>query len=291
MRVTSAQLTVEEVAPKDRQRVVETDEERDVLGDEAPADCDDADGTGRHRIAEQQHEAALRNARAARRRREVKQHVEEDHAPHDAVPVRIRDAEPQEQARHDGVDAEQVEPRLRKDEQHRLRRSREERDGALRVAVEGDDLATPLLLRMARDADDQVVEVAAPCAHDDGDDDNEGRQRDGHQRVVRDARHDARIVHEDERHAEHEEQDGQQRAHDDEHGRLAGRHARMAQEHQLCDRAARRARRQECEEVIAEDDLYGLVQRDLLVRYLDEMHEAAAVKEQPERHGKDSQRD
>ena len=132
------------------------------------------------------------------------------------------------------------------------------------------------------DADDEVIEIAAPCAHDDGNDDNEGRQRDGHERVVRDARHDARIVHEDKGHTEDEEQDGEQRAHDDEHGCLACRHAGMAQEHQLRHRAARRPRRQEREEVIAEDDLHGLIQRDLLVRYLDEMHESAAVKEEPE---------
>jgi hypothetical protein len=52
----------------------------------------------------------------------------------------------------------------------------------------------------------------------------------------------------------------------------------MAQKHELCDRAARRARRLECEERVAEYDLHRLLERDAFFGYLHEVLEAAAIK-------------
>ena len=61
----------------------------------------------------------------------------------------------------------------------------------------------------------------------------------------------------------------------------------MAQEHDLCNRAACRSRCKECEKIIAEDHLYRLVQGDFFIGDFDEVHEAAAVKEHPKPDGKE----
>mgnify|MGYP001696243754 CR=1 FL=1 len=66
-------------------------------------------------------------------------------------------------------------------------------------------------------------------------------------------------------------------------------YARMAQEHDLCNSAARRPGCEEREEIIAKDHLYRLVQCDFFVGNLDEMHEAAAVEEHPETDGEERQ--
>ena len=97
------------ISAEDLERVVKADEERDVLGDEPPANGEDADGACRHRIGEKQDEAALCDAGAAGRRREVEQHVEENHAPHDRVPIGICHAESQKKTRNDGIDEHETE--------------------------------------------------------------------------------------------------------------------------------------------------------------------------------------
>ena len=97
-------LTMHKISAEHLERAVKTDEERDVLGDEPPANGEDADGACRHGIGEEQDEAALRDAGAAGRRREVEQHVEENHAPHDRVPIGLRYAESQKKTWYDGID-------------------------------------------------------------------------------------------------------------------------------------------------------------------------------------------
>jgi len=101
--VNKASVSPQKFAAKDGNGVVETDEERKVFGDEPPANGEDADGACRYGIGKEQDESALRDAGAAGRRREVEQHVEEDHAPHDRVPIGLCHAESQKKARNDGV--------------------------------------------------------------------------------------------------------------------------------------------------------------------------------------------
>ena len=96
-------LAMHKISAKYLERVVKTDEERDVLGDEPPANGEDADGARRYGIGKEQDESALRDAVAAGRRREVEQHVEENHAPHDRVPIGLCHAESLKKARNDGV--------------------------------------------------------------------------------------------------------------------------------------------------------------------------------------------
>ena len=88
-------------------------------------------------------------------------------------------------------------------------------------------------------------------------------------------------------HTECEEEDRKQRTHDDKHCRLARRHTRVTQEHDLRHRAARCPRCEERKEIIAEDYLYCLVQGDFFVGDLNEVHEAAAVKEHAQPDGKE----
>ena len=125
-------------ASEDGDGVVESNEEREVFGDETPADGDDADSAGGNGRSKEEDEAALGDAGAAWRRAEVEEHVEEDHASHDGVPVRIRNAESEQEAWDDSVDAEEVQPRLDKDDEHLTRCAEEERDGTLRIAVESE---------------------------------------------------------------------------------------------------------------------------------------------------------
>ena len=115
--VNKASVSPQKFAAEDGNGVVETDEEREVFGDETPADGDDADRARRDGGGKEEDEAALSDAGAARRWAEVEEHIEEDHAPHDGVPVRIRNAESEQEARHNGVDTEEVQPRLGKDDE------------------------------------------------------------------------------------------------------------------------------------------------------------------------------
>ena len=92
------------ISAKYLERVVKTKKERDVLGDEPPADGEDADGARRYGIGKEQDESALRDAGAAGRRREVEQHVEENHAPHDRVPIGLYHDESHKKTRNDGLD-------------------------------------------------------------------------------------------------------------------------------------------------------------------------------------------
>ena len=140
----------------------------------------------------------------------------------------------------------------------------------------------PLLVpQTACDPDDNVVEKAAPRSHNDEYDAEKRRKCHRHQNIVRHTGDDALIVQKDKRHTECKKEDREQCPHDDEHRSLACRYARMAQEHDLCDCAARCARRKEREEIIAEDHLYRLVQGDFFIGDFDEVHETAAVKEHP----------
>ena len=102
---------------------------------------------------------------------------------------------------------------------------------------------------------------------------------------------DACVVQEDERHAAYKEEDGHEGSHNDEHRRLARRYACMAQEHELRHSAARCPRRQKREEVVAEDHLHRLSQRDVLARDLHEVHEARAVKRQTKAHAEERKGD
>ena len=101
-------ISPQKLTAKDGDGVVKTDEERQILGDETPADGNDADRPRRDDGGKEEDESALSDARAARRRTEVEEHIEKDHAPHDSVPIGIRDAEPQQETWHDGVDAQEI---------------------------------------------------------------------------------------------------------------------------------------------------------------------------------------
>ena len=101
-------ISPQKLTAKDGDSVVKTDEERQILGDEPPTDGNDADRPRRDDGGKEEDESALCDARAARRRTEVEEHIEKDHAPHDSVPIGIRDAEPQQETWHDGVDAQEI---------------------------------------------------------------------------------------------------------------------------------------------------------------------------------------
>ena len=279
--VNKASVSPQELAAEDGDGVVETDEEREVFGDEAPADGDDADGAGGNGRRKEEDEPTLGDAGAARCRTEVKEHVEKDHAPHDGVPVRIRNAEPEQEAWNDGVDAEEIQPRLDKYHEHLTRRTEQERDRTLRVAVETEKLMPFLIMQTTCNPDDNIVKEAAPRSHNDEYNAKKCRKRNRHQNIVRYAGDDPLVMQKDEGHTEREEEDREQRPHDDEHRSLSCGYARMAQEHDLCNRAARCSRREKCEKIIAKDHLYCLVQGDFFIGDLDEVHEAAAVEEHP----------
>ena len=273
-------------AAKDGDGVVESNEEREVFGDETPADGDDADGTRWNGRRKEKDESPLGDAGAAWRGAEVEEHVEEDHAPHDGIPVRIGDAESEQETRDNGIDTEEVQPRLDKDDEHLTRRAEQERDRALRITVETKELMSLLVAQAACNPDDDIVKVAAPRTYDDEYDADECRKRHRHQDVVRYARHNALIMQKYKRHTQSEEEDREQRAHNDENSCLSCRNACMAQEHDLRHRPARCTRREEREKIIAEDHLYRLVQGDFFVGDLHKMHEAAAVEEHPKPDGK-----
>ena len=87
-------------------------------------------------------------------------------------------------------------------------------------------------------------------------------------------------MQQDERHTASEKENGEQGADNDKHRCLSCRHACVAQKHELRHSASCRTRRQKCEKVIAENDLHRLVERDMFIRYLHEMHEPAAIKKE-----------
>ena len=86
-------------------------------------------------------------------------------------------------------------------------------------------------------------------------------------------------------HAESQEEDRQKRPHNDQHRSLARGYPCMAQKHQLCYRSPCGSRSQQGQEVIAEDNLHRLIETDLLIGNLHQMHQPAAIEEHAQSHG------
>ena len=174
--------------------------------------------------------------------------------------------------------------RLKPDAKHALGRGSEEMHARLEITIKREQLFAAFHTQSLRQAQDDVVERIRAKSKRDECDDDEGDDRDEHQRMIVHAGQDACVVQEDERHAAYKEENGHEGSHDDEHRRLARRYACMTQEHELRHSTARCPRRQEREKVVAEDHLHRLSQRDVLARDLHEVHEARAVKRQTKAH-------
>ena len=101
-------ISPQKLTAKDGDGIVKTDEEWQILGDEPPADGNDADRPRRDDGGKEEDEAALGDTRAARRRTEVEEHIEKDHTPHDSVPIGIRDAEPQQEFSPDSANTTSI---------------------------------------------------------------------------------------------------------------------------------------------------------------------------------------
>ena len=174
----------QKLTSKDGDGVVKPDEKRQILGDKPPADGNDADRPRRDDGGKEEDESALGDARATRRRTEVEEHIEKDHTPHDGVPIGIRNAEPQQEARHDGVDAQEVQPRLDEYHEHLARCVEQEGNCAFRIAIEGKELASPMVAQAARDPHDEIVQIAAPCADDNEDDADKRGEGNHHEYII-----------------------------------------------------------------------------------------------------------
>ena len=101
-------IAPQKFASKDGNCVVESDKERKILGEKPPADGNDTNCPCGNSRGEEKDKTALGNTGATRCRAEVEEHIEEDHASHDGVPVCIGHTKSEQEAWNDGVDTEEV---------------------------------------------------------------------------------------------------------------------------------------------------------------------------------------